>query len=152
MKKNMFKLLACLTGVLFVISSCSDKDPDPAPAKTKTELVSTGTWRFSAATVGGADASGFLQACQKDNTLTFTASGTGTLNEGATKCNAADPQTTPFTWNFLTNETQVFVSTTLFTGGSSTFNLVTLTESQLVLSQMITLGGTPQNVIVTFVH
>ena len=119
---------------------------------SKTYYISQSTWRFSGATVGGADVSGFLQACQKDNILTFAAAGTGTLNEGATKCNAGDPQSTPFTWAFQSGETQLFISATLFTGGNSTFTLVTLTATQLVLSQVITVGGTPQTAVVTFIH
>jgi hypothetical protein len=121
-------------------------------AASKTYLISQSTWKFSGATVGGLDASAFVQACQKDNILTFAAAGTGTLNEGATKCNAGDPQSTPFTWAFQGGETQLFISTTLFTGGNSTFTLVSLSATQLVLSQVITLGGTPQNAVVTFIH
>ena len=137
--------------LIFVACSKDDDDNDPVP-KTKTQLITQSTWRFSAATVGGADVSAFLQACQKDNILTFASNGTGTVDEGPLKCNAGDPQTNPFTWNFLTNETQLFISTTLFAGGSSTFNLVTLSETQLVVSQNITVSGTSQNAVVTFVH
>lgn len=150
MKKQFTVLLTALSFSLFILASCQkDDDPDP---KTKTELITQASWRFGGATVGGADAGPALQTCQKDNTMTFAVALTGVLNEGATKCNAGDPQTSNFTWNFQTNETILFISTPLFTGGSSTFNIVTLNESQLVLSQMITLGGTPQNVVVTFLH
>jgi len=121
-------------------------------AASKTYYISQSTWRFSGATVGGVDASAFVQACQKDNILTFAAAGTGTLNEGPTKCNAGDPQSTPFTWNFLANETQLFISATLFTGGNSTFTLVTLNATQLIVSQVITIGGTPQTAVITFIH
>ena len=124
-------------------------------AATKTYYITQSTWKFSGATVGGVDASAFVQACQKDNILTFANIGgnkTGTLDEGATKCNAGDPQTTPFTWAFQAGETQLFISATLFTGGNSTFTLVSLTATQLVISQVITLGGTPQNAVVTFIH
>ncbi len=119
---------------------------------TKTYLISQSTWKFSSATVGGSDVSAFLQTCQKDNILTFTITGTGTLNEGATKCNPGDPQTSPFTWNFQSGETILFISTPLFTGGSSTFTLVSLTATQMVLSQIITVGGIPQTAVVTFIH
>lgn len=138
--------------LLAVLGSCSKDDtPDPVP-KTKTELITASTWRFSSASVSGTDVSSSLQTCQKDNILTFVAAGTGTLDEGATKCNAGDPQTNPFTWNFASNETQLFISTPLFTGGSNTSTIVTLNEAQLVLSQQVTLGGPPQTAIITFVH
>jgi hypothetical protein len=138
--------------VVITFSRCGKDSPDPVPQKTKTELISISTWKFSAATVGGSDVSAFLQTCQKDNNITFVAAGTGTLDEGATKCNVPDPQTSPFTWNFLSSETQLFISATLFTGGSSTFSLVSLSETQLVVSQSIIVASTPQTAVVTFVH
>ncbi len=152
MKKYFFAPIAFSILISAFLVSCQKEDNTPPP-KTKTELISQSTWKFSAATVGGSDVSGFLQTCQKDNILTFAATGgTGTLDEGPTKCNSGDPQTRPFTWNFLNNETELFISATLFTGGSSTFTLVTLTETQLVVSQVITVSGTAQTAIVTFVH
>ena len=151
MKKQLILLATCLALASLFLPACNKGDDSPAP-KTKTQLVTQSTWRFSAATVGGTDVSSFLQACQKDNTLTFSTNGTGVMDEGATRCNGSDPQTNPFTWNFQNSETTLFVSTTLFTGGSSTFTLVNLTETQLVLSQTITVSGTPQNAVVTFVH
>lgn len=152
MKKHRL-FWAIMTALALVGFMGCDKDDDDTPAKTKTELITQGSWKFSTATVGGADVSAFLQTCQKDNVLTFVAAGsTGTVDEGATKCNAGDPQTSPFTWSFASGETQVNISTTLFAGGSSVFTLVSLSESQLVLSQNITVSGTTQNAVVTFVH
>lgn len=150
MKKQLAILLTSLCLALFIFPACR-KDEDPKQ-KTKTELLTQSSWRFGAATVGGTDVSGFLQACQKDNTMIFLAAGTGTLNEGPMKCNGSDPQTTPFTWSFSSGETLLNISATLFTGGSNTFTIVALNETQLVLSQIITVGGSPQNVVVTFLH
>ena len=155
MKKNYTTtLIVCSLTAFSILTGCGKKDkPDPPPApKTKTELITTSTWKFSSATIGGFNVAGSLQTCQKDNVMTFAAAGTGTVDEGATKCSGGDAQTNPFTWNFQTNETTLFVSATLFTGGSSTFTVVDLTETQLVLSQMTTLMGPPQNVVVTFIH
>lgn len=150
MRKQFF-LTTCLITLAFVFITGCQKDEDP-PAKTKTELLSQSTWKFSAAAVGGSDVSAFLQTCQKDNILTFASAGTGTLDEGATKCNAGDPQTSPFTWSFMTSETVLHVSTVLFTGGSSDFTLVALSETQLIISQNVTISGTSQNAVVTFIH
>jgi Lipocalin-like domain len=120
--------------------------------KTNTELITQTSWKFDNATVSGVDVSAFLEACETDNILVFTSTGTGTVDEGATKCNSGDPQTNPFTWNFTTNETVLHVSTVLFSGGSSDFNIVTLSETQLVLSQNIDVSGSTQNAVVTFTH
>jgi hypothetical protein len=151
MKKNILTSFFGLATVLFFLASC-DKNDDP-PAPTKTQLITTGSWKFSSATVGGFDVSSQIQACQKDNIITFTAAGlTGTLDEGLTKCNGADPQTQNFTWSFGAGETTLNISATLFSGGSGAFTLVSLSETQLVLSQQITVGGTPQTAVVTFIH
>ena len=150
MKNQITTLLTGLFTVLLVLASCK-KDDNPAP-KTKTDLIATATWKFSAATVGGSDVSAFLQACQKDNILTFAAAGSGTVDEGPVKCNMSDPQTNPFTWSFASSETILNVSATLFTGGSSVFTIVSLSATQLIVSQNITVGGTPQNAVVTFIH
>ncbi len=152
MKKQITLLFTILGLTLFVLSSC-EKDDDPV-VKTKTELITSGSWRFGAATFGGAPVPpGALQPCQTDNIMTFAIALTGVLDEGLTKCNGTDPQTKTFTWNFASSETILNISTVLFAGGSSQFTIVALNESQLVLSQFITPpGGTAQNAVVTFLH
>jgi hypothetical protein len=145
------RLLVWALSLSLAMMSCQKEDDSPAP-KTKTQLLTQATWKFSNATVGGTDVSAALQTCQKDNILSLAAAGTGTLDEGATKCNAGDPQTSPITWSWLSGETQLSISTTLFTGGSSTFTLVSLTETQLVVSQAITVGPATQTAVVTFIH
>ncbi|MBC7947839.1 MAG: lipocalin family protein [Chitinophagaceae bacterium] len=151
MLKQIFKTVPLLAITIVLFVSCS-KDDDPVTTKTKTELIGTGTWKFSSATVSGADVSMFIQACQKDNVLMFAVNGTGAADEGAAKCNGADPQVRNFTWNFASSETILHVSTVFFTGGSSDFTVVSLTETQLVLSQNVTISGSTQNAVVTFIH
>lgn len=148
MRKQLF-LIAAFFAVVFLSTTSCKKDKASTPSKTKTELITQGSWKFSAATISGVDASGYLQTCQKDNVYTFVAAGTGTFDEGATKCNAGDPQTNPFTWNFASNETILHISTTLFSGGSNDFTLVTLSETQLVISQTYPPYGT---IVVTLIH
>jgi hypothetical protein len=152
MRKHLFFIPALIAIAIIILPGCGKDKEDPPPQKTKTELLTTGTWKFSSVTWGGAPASQYLQACQTDNTAVFAAAGTGTLDEGATKCSAGDPQSRPFTWNFQTNESILFISATLFTGGNSTFNLVSLTENQLVVSQNVTFGSVTQLAVFTFVH
>ncbi len=152
MQKRFLFITFSLSLNLILLASCEKEKTAPAVSKTKTQLVSQSTWKFSDAAVGGSDVSAFLQICQKDNILTFISTGTGNINEGTTKCNMADPQTNPFTWNFASNETVLHISTILFTGGSSDFTIVTLSETHLVASQMITISGTSQTAVVTFIH
>ena len=149
MKKQAWIIPAITIIFFFCFTACGK---DPVHVKTNTELVTQSTWKFDNAKVGGNDVSAFVQVCQKDNIITFVSTGSGTLDEGASKCNSGDPQTTPFTWNFASNETVLHVSTLLFTGGSSDFTIVALSETQLILSQNITISGTTQNAVITFKH
>jgi uncharacterized lipoprotein YajG len=147
------KLLRAIIPILllcFFLPACQKSSS--TSSKTRTELLTQSSWKFDNAKVAGADVSAFLQPCQKDNIIVFTSAGTGTLDEGATKCNSGDPQTSSFTWNFASNETVLHVSTVLFAGGSSDFSIVTLSDTQLVLSQNITVSGITQNAVVTFKH
>jgi len=152
MQKRLILFASIFAFFLILNSSCSKDDDTPPAGKTKTELISQSAWKFSDAKVGGVSVAAFLQACQKDNILTFLAAGTGTADEGATKCAPGDLQATPFTWSFQTSETVLSVSTPFFTGGSSTFTIESLTETELVVSQNISVSGTPQNAVITFVH
>ena len=146
MKKQFLWIIA--TALIFT-PACKK---DHTTAKTKTELISLSVWKFDNAKVSGNDVSAFLKPCEKDNTIVFNANGSGTIDEGATKCNSGDPQTRPFTWSFLTNETLLQINTPLFAGGTGNITLVTLTETQLIGSQNIDVNGTSQTAVVTFKH
>ncbi|MGK2861830.1 MAG: hypothetical protein ACSLE0_07840 [Chitinophagaceae bacterium] len=153
MKKRLISLSSIFILVSMLHINCSKEDsPAPPSSKTKTELITKAAWKFSDAKVNGSSVSAFLQTCQKDNILTFLTAGTGTADEGPSKCDPSDPQTNPFTWNFQTNETILFVSTPFFSGGSSNFTLVSLTETELVISQNINVSGSTQNAVITFLH
>ncbi|HMK26386.1 MAG TPA: hypothetical protein VK483_10175 [Chitinophagaceae bacterium] len=153
MKKQLRFLFVLIAANFFIYSSCN-KDDAPAPTpKTKTQLMTQSSWKFKSATANGSDASGLLQACQKDNFYIFLAAGTGTADEGLTKCNAGDPQTTNLTWNFANNETMLHISTSLFTNTSNDFTLVSISETELVVSTFYTPPvGAAVLVTITFQH
>lgn len=153
MKNTFTRTTTVILACSLLFASCKKKndDNDNPKGKTKTELISTGTWKFSSATVNGLPFSSQIPSCQRDNILTFTSTGTGTIDEGTEKCNTGDPQTSPFTWNFASSETVLHVSAVFFTGGNNDFNIVELTETTLKGSQIIEFGG-PKTVVVTFVH
>ena len=135
-----------------LFAACSKSDSNNT-SKTKTQLITQASWKFSTATVNGTDVSSLINSCQKDNVLTFSSTGgTGTLDEGPTKCNTGDPQTQNFTWSFTNNEGTLHVSQVFFTGGSSDFTIVSLTDTQLVVSQMVNVSGTMQTAVITFTH
>ena len=152
--KKQFSFSILLTAIsLFVISACSNKSDNTPPPKTKTQLLTQATWKFKSATIGGADATGQVQACQRDNVLSFQSNGNGTGDEGATKCNAGDPQTYNFTWNFASGETVLHTSNALFTNGSNDFTILSLTETELVVQMDYTPPiGPAAVVVITFIH
>ena len=150
MKNSILGLMAFASLSLFVITSC---DKEEAPPKSKTVLLTQASWKYKSATIGGADASSYIQACQKDNILVFAVAGTGNVSEGASKCNAGDPDTIPFTWTFNSGETIVEVFVALIAGGSTSMTIRSLTENELVLSIYYTPPvGPSQEMIVTFQH
>ena len=93
-------------------------------------------WVFQSASAGGTDVSNVPQlACFKDNTLTFTSSTAGNINEGANIC--APSTAGAFTWNFTAGETVLNLSATIIPGGNSAFTIVSLNETNLVVSQNV---------------
>jgi hypothetical protein len=153
MKKQLGFLIVLITANFFIYSSCHKTYNPPVP-KTKTQLLTQATWKFKSATVGGTDYSSSLLVCQKDNIYTFLVTGTGTLDEGPTKCNpVTDPQTSPLTWNFASGETILHISVSLFSGLGNDFTLVSLTETELIISIVYTPPAGPSlTVVITFQH
>ena len=147
MNKLAFFAILCFTALTF--SSC-DKEDNPPPSNT--DYITKSSWKFSSAKAGGFDVTAQIPACFKDNTITFVATGTGTISEGAVACSPAAPAT--FTWSFQSSETQINLNTPLITGGSGLFTIVKLDAVNLVVSQNMTIPPAPGpvNVELTFIH
>ena len=103
-----------------ICNSCYflQQEQGQCPPKTKTELITTGTWKRTALTsspaynwnangVSGTNILNIMFPCEKDNFDDYLPGHTGEYNEGASKCDASDPQTWPFTWTFAENETKL---------------------------------------------
>lgn len=149
MKKTLFPTmlaLSLLTTVLFV--SCAKDEPKKAP--TKTELLCSSPWIMTSLTVDPAVDLGngivitdyFTQvpACVKDNLNKYNSDGKGIYDEGASKCDPKDPQTTGFTWLFSADETKLIENET------EEYSVVSLNETELILNQYIEgdeIGGNP---------
>jgi len=147
MNKLILFVSLCFSSLLF--SSC-DKTDDAPP--TKTDHITKSSWKFDKAMSGGADVSGFLNACYKDNVMTFQANGNGSLDEGATKCNAGDPQTSNFTWNFSNDGSTLNVTGGIFAGQSGSFMVVILDETQMILQGTISSPSGPVTGQIYFKH
>jgi hypothetical protein len=144
---------------LFVIACKKNDQKQPS----NTELVSSSSWRYES---GGIDAdkngtidfsfsAGLLPLCVLDNVATFHSDGSGVGDEGPSKCSPTALQTTPFTWNFLSNETILNINGSLLSL-SGQFRIVSLSSAKFSLSKDTTalLGGviTPINMIVNLQH
>ena len=96
-------------------------------------LLTTGKWKLTAETTGTIDTYKNYGACEKDDTWTFGADGKLTLDEGATKCSASDPQTSVGAWAFSGAEKKKLIITA--SGFAVTVDIVTLDASTLKWSE-----------------
>lgn len=151
MKKQLTFLATLLVLFSTLFFSC-DKEDNPQQ-KTKTELLVSGSWKLKAATLGGADAMSYIQDCQKDNIITFSANGNGIAAEGLTKCNSGDPDNVSFTWSFQSNETILNVSVPLIMNGTNDMTINKLTEIDLIVTVAYNPPvGPASNLTLTFQH
>ncbi|RDC66519.1 lipocalin-like domain-containing protein [Adhaeribacter pallidiroseus] len=133
--KNV-KLLPVLFIVLLTFNAC-DKDDDDSKTQTKAELIADKNWVLTAYTSKEnndpvVDEFVYYDACEKDDVLRFSKNGTYEVNEGATKCNSADPQVSENgTWS-ITDDTLALTEA----GSSLTNNakINELSKSKLVIS------------------
>ncbi|MBK6936537.1 MAG: lipocalin family protein [Chitinophagaceae bacterium] len=136
MKKQITRFPIYLT-LLFLLAAGCKKDSEEEPP-TKTDLITGAGWKFDKATAGiYGDVSAYVDACYKDNIITFASNLTGNINEATIVCSPSTAGS--FTWSFSNNETTLNASSSFFAAGTGSFNIVTLNETNLVLSQNITL-------------
>ena len=147
MNKLILSAALCFTTLMF--SNCDKTDEAPP---TNTDYITKASWKFDKAMSGGSDVSGFLNACYKDNVMTFQGNGNGSLDEGATKCNAGDPQTSNFTWNFSNNGSTLNVTGGIFAGQSGSFMVVILNDTQMILQGSISSPTGPVTGQIYFKH
>jgi hypothetical protein len=103
---------AILIIVILIISSCS-KDR----LLSKTDLLTAGKWQITEYTeicyCGGSgfgtssrDLYASYATCEKDNYCVFYKGGSAEINEGVTKCNAANAQSYTESWAFNSDESR----------------------------------------------
>lgn len=135
---------AILVATLFVgiaAVSCKKDDDDPV---TTAELMTSATWKID--TIGfdmdkngeiDSPIPGGLEECELDNTLTFSADSTGVFDEGATKCDSADPQNTSFAWTLSENDKVLTITGDIPGELEGDVDILTLTNAEFVLSKEI---------------
>jgi hypothetical protein len=147
-------LTSCAFFLISTLSNCS-KEGGSTPA-TKTATLSAKAWKIEKSGVD-ADKNGTIdlldtqQACQLDNTFLFKTDGTGTFDEGASKCKMDDPQSGAFAWTFKSNETILSaVIAALGFSGDATISM--LNDTTLEVYQDVTIAGTLVRYVIRFKH
>ena len=152
--------LAALILILTILwASCSKSHSaeHPTGPNGTVTLIASSSWRYDTSGVDlnkdgivdvGNDS--LFTPCTKDNIYTFKSDSTGILDEGATKCDTADPQTLPFAWA-LTNNNTVLTSTAnpVLEGG---INILSLTSTKWVLYKDTTISGFPIRYLLSLKH
>ncbi len=144
--RNKLTILAIFS---FAFFSCKKNDSDSGSNASKTTLLTQQSWKFNTAGIDpdkdgniNTDISGFISPCVKDNIVSFSSSnGAGSMDEGVDKCNSSDPQTTPFTWAFVNNETEINISGNVIAGKGGQYKIVALNATQFSLSKDTTITG-----------
>ncbi len=104
--KNGLILLAFLA---IAFTACKDDEETTTPSKTKMELLTSGSWVATDMLLNDTSFWVLVPACAKDDFMTFKSDGTVITDEGATKCDPMDPQTTTENWSFNSNQTKVTI-------------------------------------------
>lgn len=149
----MKKLFLVLSAVA-ALGACK-KDSETTPTtSSRTDLLTAKPWQATTVniTVSGIPipSGQFISACQLDNTYKFNADKTLVVDEGATKCNTTDPQTTSGTWAFAnTDQTKVTITVpnSVFNGD---FDIKALSASTLQLNATQSLSGLSYTIDATF--
>jgi hypothetical protein len=158
----MKNYVLALLSIGFVIYGCNKDDNDDNSTddiKAKVQLMTSATWKYDTAAISDKDGnptmalpSGIIESCDKDNTITFKSDSTGVLNEGTTKCNSGDPQTTNFKWWFKEKGTVLYTPDNIFGSTSFTgdFKVVELTTTRLRITKEVTVSPYPTTNVVLY--
>ena len=110
--KKVFLFTAIWIGLFSI--GCNKDDDDTAASKK--DLLIAGSWKLTAVVSdddgdGTYETNDFIQFsdCYTDNYYTFKTNGELEMNEGATKCDPADPQTDTANWQLTNNETTLVI-------------------------------------------
>lgn len=95
--KNAHKIAFALSSLLLIGTTACENTSEPAPRTELLSGVSTKTWKVVSIKKDGSDR--FQSSCRADNLYTFAAGNAFTMDEGAKKCSAADPQTLSGIWS-----------------------------------------------------
>jgi len=118
-----------------IFVSCSKNEA----SKTKEELLTMGGWRLDSkqtrisSSATWTDITSTIPACRKDDITSYTNPSGYTITEGASKCNAANPDLVATgSWALVNNKEDLKITI----GASSiTYNLFLVTENALTIDE-----------------
>jgi hypothetical protein len=153
-----FIIILCVF-CLGLIGCNEDSSSDQATVSnevTNADLI-LGTWQMRAATVDpgfdfgtGTPITDFyvlMDDCVKDDAFIYTSNRTFTVDEGATKCNSADPQTTEGTYQLSDDGNTI---TQIRNGETEVITITSLDESQMTGETIYLEAGTEYTVTLAF--
>jgi hypothetical protein len=128
---KLFAFALLSSAMLF--SACSKDESTTTPTVAGSTYLVGKDWRMIAATLATAgaptvDILAAMQPCEKDDLMEFLSTGSVTMKEGATKCDPADPDTSPGgTWALLNGDKQLRI----IDGDTTFMDVVELNASSL---------------------
>lgn len=137
-----------------------DSNPDPSPTSANKTNLTASTWLYESAGVD-VDKNGTIDLpltstevppCLADNKLTFKSDNTAIADEGATKCNTTDAQTSNFNWNFADNEKTLNISSPVFSVFSGSLKILTLNSTKLTLGRDTVISSLQMQIVVNLKH
>jgi hypothetical protein len=161
MKKMI--LTAIGASLLFVACKKDDSLPDPNNNNNNNNTnatLTTGSWKMVSSTsvieypapagTQTVDLFALMQSCVQDNLYIFKTDNTTMSDEGATKCNASDPQQkTAGTWALINNNTKLQITEN---STSITADILTLNNSVLEIRYVTTYGSINSTTTTKYTH
>lgn len=158
------KLTLLFFGVLIggsslFLTNCKKDEKNPEPVtntpstQSNTERLTGKNFKMTALTVdpailGVSDYYSQLRDCEKDNIIRFDTPNIYKEDEGPTKCNANDVQTTTGTWVWNTDETIITIT---HNGESQSWTVIINDGTTLKVKYTENINGTNYTLTATFV-
>lgn len=153
-------MILVVMSATIALSACK-KD---AASPSNTDLLCASKWKITAFTVDpgfplfdalgnimgySTDMYSSMESCSKDDNIKFNSDNNVNYDEGASKCDSSDPQSTSGTWSFKTNET---ILSLIDNGSSQDYTIMELTASSLKMKYTQTGGSVSYAFIITLSH
>lgn len=143
MKGYLIQFLVLSISLSTVLTSCKKEETassTTSSSATKTDHLAGKSWVLKSAKIAPTftqagitidDLYKTMDACDKDNTMTFKTDKTFVTDEGATKCDPKAPQTETGTWALIDSETKI---QTVQGKKTTTLNLISVSNTSLVVT------------------